>query len=517
MPAQDFYIMVVDDEDNIRSLLYETLSSEGYNVITASSGEEAVEILKQGDLPHIVMTDIRMPGMSGVELAGEIKKISNEIEIIIMTSHASLDTAQQAIRIGVYDYINKPFSNLSEVKTLILRVIDKIYLRLENRHLMEELQKKNNELTGANKEILAISEEITAIYQLGQELLVLLEPDEIINTVLKYMSDLLGGNVCVFLKYFPAKTALVIRNVQAKDIGKIYTPEQVEGLKNLGMSLGVAGEKDIVSVVSRISNHPSLKTLVAKMFNTSKYLAYPLMIRNTPLGITLVVNRDSLSDKEDKIVKQYLNQFETSYDKSLLHKKIKDLAIKDGLTDLYNHRYFKERMDLEIKTAKRLQHPLSVIFFDIDHFKKYNDINGHPMGDMLLRSMADIMKKNSRNTDIPCRYGGEEFVIILTHTNLEGAMVKAEKFRKLIEDTVFPNQEKQPNGNLTVSMGVAEMPTHADDAGKLMDVVDEALYKVKAAGRNKVFVSEPYKGYTPSYKAVQVVTGPMSPREPKNK
>jgi len=289
----------------------------------------------------------------------------------------------------------------------------------------------------------------------------------------------------------------------------MYSSDQIESLKNVGMSLGVAGGKDIVSVVSRISNHPSLKTLVAKLFNTQKYLAYPLIIRDTPLGVSLIINRDSLTDKEDKIVSQYLNQFETSYDKSMLHKKIKDLAIKDGLTELYNHRYFKDRMELEIKTAKRLLHPLSIIFFDIDHFKKYNDVNGHPMGDMLLRAMADILKKTSRNTDIPCRYGGEEFCVILTHTNLEGAMVKAEKLRKIVEETEFPNQDKQPNGTLTISIGVAEMPTHADDAGKLMDVVDDALYKAKAAGRNKVFVAEPYKGYTPSYKAVQVVTGPQ--------
>ncbi|MFH1223434.1 MAG: GGDEF domain-containing protein, partial [Pseudomonadota bacterium] len=282
------------------------------------------------------------------------------------------------------------------------------------------------------------------------------------------------------------------------------------------MSLGVAGERDITSIVSRISNHPSLKTLVAKLFNTSKYLVYPLIIRDTPLGVTLIVNRDSLSEKEDKIVSQYVNQFETSYDKALLHKKIKDLAVKDGLTELYNHRYFKERLDLEIKTSQRLKHPLSLIFFDIDHFKKYNDINGHPMGDMLLRAISDILRKTSRNTDIPCRYGGEEFCVILTHTNLEGAMVRAEKLRKIIEETAFPNQEKQPNGNLTISVGVAEVPTHADDGGKLVDVVDNALYKVKASGRNKTFAAEPYKDYIPSYKAVQVITGPRPGNEDGN-
>ena len=508
MAAQDFYIMIVDDEDSIRSILYETLSSEGYNVVTAASGEEALDIMNKGDRPHIVMTDIRMPGIGGVELAIEIKKISEEIEVIIMTSHASLDTAQQAIRAGVYDYINKPFNSLVEVKNLILRVIDKIYLRLENRQLMEQIQAKNEELTGANKEIMAISEEITAIYKFGKELLVLLETNQIIDTFLSYMSELIGGKTCIFLKYYPAKTALIIKHMAGKSVGTLYTPEQIEGFKNVGMSLGVAGEKDIVSVVSRIANHPSLKTLVSKLFNTTKYLAYPLIIRDTPIGVTLLADIDSVKEKDEKIIKQYLNQFEISYDKALLHKKIKDLAIRDGLTGLYNRRYFNERLELEIQTAKRVQHPLSLIFFDIDHFKKYNDINGHPMGDMLLRGIGSILQQTSRTTDIPCRYGGEEFCIILTHTNIEGAMIKAEKLRKLVDETVFPNQEKQPSGNLTISIGVSEVPSHAEDATKLLSLADEALYQAKEGGRNRVVMAKAPEGYTSPYTAVQVVSGP---------
>ncbi|MEI6093833.1 MAG: response regulator, partial [bacterium] len=319
---QDFYILVVDDEDSIRSILYETLSSEGYNVTTAANGEEAVALMKEGDLPHIVMTDIRMPGMNGVELAAKVKAISSEIEVIIMTSHASLDTATQAIKIGVHDYLNKPFDNLQEIKTIILRVIDKIYLRLENKHLFEQISKKNEELT-------AISDEITAIYKFSQELITLLEPEEIVDIFLSYLSELVQGKTCLFLKFYPAKSALVIRNIKGKEIDKTYNEQQIMDFKNIGMSLGVASEKDIVSIISRIAKHPSLKTLVTKLFNTSKYMAFPLIIRDTPVGVTIVVDELSLGERDDKILKQYLNQLEISYDKSLLHKKVKDLAIKD--------------------------------------------------------------------------------------------------------------------------------------------------------------------------------------------
>jgi YesN/AraC family two-component response regulator len=253
--------MVVDDEDSIRSILYETLSAEGYNVTTAASGEEAVSIMEGGELPHIIMTDIRMPGMNGVELAAKAKQLSDEIEVVIMTSHASLETATQAIKIGVHDYLNKPFNDLQEVKTIVLRVIDKIYLRIENKMLMQELKGKNEELTD-------ISNEITAIYKFSQELITLLDPEEIVNAFLKYTSDLVGGKICFFLKYYNSKNALVLRNIEGAELAQTYTEQEINDFKNIGMSLGSACEKDIISVISRIENHPSLKTLVSKLFNT---------------------------------------------------------------------------------------------------------------------------------------------------------------------------------------------------------------------------------------------------------
>jgi diguanylate cyclase (GGDEF)-like protein len=500
LAANDFYIMVVDDEESIRSILYEVLASEGYNVITASSGEEALSILnKEEDLPHIVMTDIRMPGIDGVTLAEKIKKLSDEIEVIIMTSYASLDTAQKAIKIGVYDYINKPFRDLSEVKTLILSVINKIYLRLENKQLMETLKLKNKELTEANTEIKIINKEIESMYQFGKDLLVLLNSEEIIDKFLYYLGEALSEDkVCVFLKYHQAKTALVVRNIYLKNENK-YKKLDIEKTKNVGLSLGVTGEKDILSIVSRISNHPSLKTLVSKLYGEENYVAFPVIIRNAPIGVVLVLGPEKLKKREENLVHQYLNQLEISYDKSLLHSRVKDLAIKDGLTGLYNHRFFQERLDIEIENAKRLKTAVSIIFFDIDHFKNYNDTNGHPMGDMILRGISKILKTNVRITDIPCRYGGEEFCIIFPHTDIEGAKIKAERLRKTIEETEFPNQENQPNGNLTVSIGISSFPLIAGTSSGVLKAADDALYMVKETGRNKVMLGKAKQNYTPLY------------------
>src|SRR5690606_10409083 len=111
--------------------------------------------------------------------------------------------------------------------------------------------------------------------------------------------------------------------------------------------------------------------------------------------------------------------------------------------------YFNDRLDEEVTRSRRTKMPVSLVYMDIDHFKKYNDQNGHPMGDQLLKMVATVLQKTSRKNDVVCRIGGEEFVLILPHTDSKGAAIKAEKLRRTIEATTFPFGEKQPLGRIT--------------------------------------------------------------------
>lgn len=496
MKQSDFYILVVDDEESICSILKETLESEGYNVTTTLSAEEALTYL-QNELPHIVMTDIRLPAMNGVDLAMNIKEISEDIEVIIMTSHASLDTATQAIKVGVYDYINKPFNDLNEVKTLILRVIDKIYLRFENKHLLKELKKKNEEIMQTNQEVLAINEEIALIYKFSKELSDILDPNEIINTFLKYLSNLFNNNLCFFLKFLNSKASFSLTNIYSfSEANK----NLIENKLNIGFAIK---PENIFNILNGSNHDPQIISFISKIFNSNSFIGTPLIIRNYPIGLAIILNIELHSERETSILKQFVNQIELSYDKALLHQKIKELAIKDGLTGLFNRRHFQEKLNLEFNRSRRLKHALSLIFFDIDHFKKYNDINGHPMGDKLLKDISLILKKSFRSSDIVCRYGGEEFCIIMPHTNIEGALIKAERLRILIEKTEFINQKAQPGGNLTISLGISEAPLHASDAEKLLKLADDALYGSKNTGRNKTTVAKVPENYIPAYEISQ--------------
>jgi diguanylate cyclase (GGDEF)-like protein len=168
-------------------------------------------------------------------------------------------------------------------------------------------------------------------------------------------------------------------------------------------------------------------------------------------------------------------------------------TVTDSLTELHNFRYFQSRLKDEISRAARHQRPFGLLILDIDHFKHYNDTNGHQMGNVLLKQMAATLREALRREDFIARYGGEEFVAILPETDRAGAAVVAERLRQAIEQTDFPARGSQPGGRLTVSVGGALFPSDASVAAGLIEKADKALYAAKKAGRNRVVWSADQK------------------------
>jgi diguanylate cyclase (GGDEF)-like protein len=164
-------------------------------------------------------------------------------------------------------------------------------------------------------------------------------------------------------------------------------------------------------------------------------------------------------------------------------------AITDTLTKIYNYGFFRERLEIEMHRARQTGDPLALIMLDIDHFKHYNDRNGHQEGNAVLVQVASLLKNVGRRGDIVARYGGEEFVALLYGANLEEATRFAENARKAVEEHPFAGAERQPGGRLTVSAGVAAFPQNATDEDGLVKAADMNLYRAKEQGRNQV-VSE---------------------------
>ena len=168
------------------------------------------------------------------------------------------------------------------------------------------------------------------------------------------------------------------------------------------------------------------------------------------------------------------------------NEQVKHMANVDGLTGVYNRRFFSNSLKSEIEKAKLNNDNVSIIILDIDFFKKFNDTHGHVEGDRLLIDISALFKKFVGDRGILARYGGEEFIIIVPKLEPEKVVNVANKLQKLVEETYFEGQETQPNGNVTISIGVSSYPKLTDNSSCLVETADEALYKSKETGRNKV-------------------------------
>ncbi len=166
---------------------------------------------------------------------------------------------------------------------------------------------------------------------------------------------------------------------------------------------------------------------------------------------------------------------------------LRELAVTDGLTGIYNHRHFKEELEKAVRASVRFNRPLALLMADIDYFKHYNDAHGHTYGDAALRKVAELFAANIREVDIAARYGGEEFAMILPETGLKEAVQIAERIRRKIQEEIFPYEEQQPGGDVTISIGAAQLGEGVTDALALINGADRALYYAKEHGRNRVW------------------------------
>jgi len=168
-----------------------------------------------------------------------------------------------------------------------------------------------------------------------------------------------------------------------------------------------------------------------------------------------------------------------------LLQKTQEMSVVDGLTNLYNQTHFFLLLRLQLKKSQRYHECFSIIMFDVDHFKNYNDNNGHLKGSQVLKQVGDIMKRCFRSSDILAKYGGDEFVIILPHSDKVGAFLAADRLREMVEVEPFDGREKQPLGKITLSLGISSYPEHGSTVEELLDHADKALYSAKNTGRNK--------------------------------
>jgi two-component system cell cycle response regulator len=439
-------ILLVDDLPENLKLLTESLSKLGYTVRSAISGSRALKTAKS-KLPDLILLDVKMLEMDGYQVCEAFKADPDLCDIPILFISA-LDEAfdkLKAFQVGGVDYITKPF----QIEEVVARLEAHLTIRKQHKILQNEIVKR--------KEI----EEI--LYQ-SRSLL-----SGILNTALdgiaamQAVRDPLTGDIQDFccLAVNPIVSKVLNRNREDL-IGKLVLREI---LKNLAPDLF----DRFVKVVD--SGEPLDEDFYYSSGDACWY-HYVAVKLSDGFAITI---RDITTRKQTELALQEANH------------KLKLLANLDGLTQIANRRCFDDYLATEWQRHQREQNPLSLILIDIDYFKRYNDSNGHQGGDdCLIRVAQEIAKVTQRPTDLVARYGGEEFAVILSNTNLEGALKVTAAIQTAIANLAIPHDNSDVSDLVTLSMGVASLiPTSERSSEDLISQADRAMYASKHQGRNQ--------------------------------
>ena len=215
-------------------------------------------------------------------------------------------------------------------------------------------------------------------------------------------------------------------------------------------------------------------------------MAVPFPSESELLGVFAMGSVRKRRGQEKRLLRMVADLTALAVNQSSRVRNLENAAEQDVLTGVFNKRYLERRIGDEIHRAEQEHTPLSLFILDIDHFKNYNDTNGHVEGDQVLKTVGEILRRSIREGDVAARYGGEEFVVIYPGAPKEVALRLADKLRWAVEAYPFRHGEKQPLGRVTLSGGVANFPDDARSAVELMRSADQALYEAKSSGRNRI-------------------------------
>jgi diguanylate cyclase (GGDEF)-like protein len=241
------------------------------------------------------------------------------------------------------------------------------------------------------------------------------------------------------------------------------------------------------TIISR--GHPGVKA--SEMEEPWIDTVAPIVHEDSLLGAIAVGEMNNVTGSEKRFLAMLADLVAVALKNIKTLKQVSEEAIKDALTGLYNKKYFLEKAIETLHSSASYDYPFSIFIFDIDHFKNYNDTNGHVQGDFVLKEIGHLLGKNTRSTNLLARYGGEEFILLLQNTQKDAALKCADNMRRLIETHDFPHREKQPLGCVSISGGVATFPFDGDTVEEIIKRADEALYAAKASGRNCIMRYEP--------------------------
>jgi diguanylate cyclase (GGDEF)-like protein len=347
---------------------------------------------------------------------------------------------------------------------------------VENFWQIRYLQHMNNEIKSINN----ITEALRSTMKL----------DNVLDMILKNLTmELRYERAFIFLMVQKGEKQLLQGETGVGIFNDILKELSFELDESLGLIPKTAIEKKPF-IVKDAKNDYRCEQKLVEMLNLKEFATVPLIARDNVLGVLVVVadgySKDGISPEDMSLLDVFANQSAIAIQNARFYETIEQFSITDGLTGLYNHRYFQDALRSEMTKAQGSKSDLSLIYFDIDDFKVHNDTLGHLAGDRILQDLGAIIRKHFDDTSIAARYGGEEFAVILPGVSKQDAYAVAEKLRSTVEQHPFEHKKEMGGKNLTVSVGVANFPEDAKDNKGLIDAADKRLYKAKKGGKNRV-------------------------------
>ena len=445
-------ILVVDDiEANVR-LLEAKLSAEYYEVLTASDGPTALA-MAAAERPDIILLDVMMPGMDGFEVCRRLKDDPEcrHIPVVLVTALDGRGDRVAGLDAGADEFLTKPIDDVllfARVRSLtrLKTVIDELREREASGRRVGVIAGAASRMNGTGGRILIVDDNERQAQRIAAELAI--EHRPIVEKSLEKALMAARGPV-----------DLVIVNTAAKTFDGLRFAAHLR-------SDEVTRNLPVLAVVDFDERARLVKALE---IGVNDILPRPVDPQELSARARTQIRR-----------KRYTDYLRDNLDQSL------ELAVTDQLTGLHNRRYMTSQLDALVRRAAAGGDPVAVLVIDIDHFKKINDSFGHAVGDEVLREFAVRLASNVRAIDLPVRFGGEEFVVVMPDTELDHAHRIAERIRLHVAGSPFRVMAGEELLTVTISIGVAASLGEGDAPAPLVERADAAMYEAKASGRNRV-------------------------------
>lgn len=448
-------VLVVDDILANVKLLEARLTAEYFEVLSAMNGLEALTVCEQAQ-PDIVLLDVMMPGMDGFEVCRRLKSkpSSAHIPVVMVTALDQVADRVKGLEAGADDFLTKPVSDVAlvtRVKSLtrLKMLTDELRMRsATSREMGFESDLDIDQIVGTAKGRILVVDDRRSTSERIQTMLsqvhaVTIEPDP----------------QEALIKAVDGQYELVIISMALANYDPLRLCSQLRSIDRTRM----------LPILLVIDPEDQPRLLRALDIGVNDYLLRPIDRQELLARVRTQIRRKRFTDHLRDNVQQTI-----------------EMAITDGLTGLHNRRYLMTHLATLTEKATLRDRSLSLLILDIDHFKSINDTYGHDAGDEVLREFADRMRSNVRGIDLCCRYGGEEFVIVMPDTDMALAYVVAERLRQRVASEPFSIAGGQKQIDVTISIGLGTLESGSDTADQLLKRADIALYRAKKSGRNRV-------------------------------